>query len=245
MSSDFDKIRQAVRGDAITKPDIIIVEAETENSILVHDLEDGIFDKYYRIHDTEVIDKDWLLQHVVITPSLEKASEDKQGIWNAPVPFWSVYGVISDFVLSCIPKETYRTLNRLVLIYDEDKDFDYLQSVPIEDYIEDFDYLLETHEFPPEHGIGITWSSDCVTVINVKHIQDAAEEMIDSGELSKDEKDEDIMRGILMTIAHEFRHLQQNNPYQNENATFLPDPEQDAEDFAIACYTNRYFSRGV
>lgn len=243
MSASFELIRKAVHKDAVKEPDVISIEEETESSIFVHDLEDGIFDKYYRICDTAIMDKDWLLKRVIITPSLAKASEQGKDLWSVPTPFEEVYGVISDFVMSCIPKETYRTLNRLVLMYDDEQDFDYLQEVPIGDYIEDFDYLLDAHDLPSEHGVGITWTSDCITVIHVKNIKDASDELLRSGEITAAEHDEDVMRGILMTIAHEFRHLQQSNPYQDESTKFLSDPELDAEDFAIGCYSRRFFFR--
>lgn len=45
------------------------------------------------------------------------------------------------------------------------------------------------------------------------------------------------MRGVLMTVAHEFRHLQQDNPYSDKTG-MQPDRERDAEDFAVEHYEN-------
>ena len=68
-------------------------------------------------------------------------------------------------------------------------------------------------------------------------MKQATEEMIRSGECSRENKGSDIMRGVLMTVAHEFRHLQQNNPY-SDKSDMQPDIERDAEDFAIEHYEN-------
>lgn len=245
MTSDFDMILKRVHADANKNPDVIEIEDENSNSILIHDYSDEVFDKRYRITDTAVMDKEWLLNHVIITPSLSKASEQGNTLWSSPMPIQRVLDFISDFILNYVPKETYKTLNKLVLIYDDEEDFDWLYQTPIKDYAEDFDYLLEIHEFPPENGIGLTWSSDCVTIVNLKHIKEASDDLLSSGDISEAEQDEDVIRGVLMTIAHEFRHLQQNCPYQKENIDFLQDPEIDAETFAVFCYEQQSRSRGI
>ena len=240
MSKDFEETKQAIHEDIINPEykELLTVDEETDTSILVCDMTDECFTQYYCITDTDVMDKDWLRGKIIVTPSLQRASTDVKGPWNNPVPFSDILNEIMTFLLDFVPKTAYQTLNRLILIYDDVEDEDYLSEVKIDGWHEDFDYLLEDHGgLPSDKLCGISWARDCVTIVNVRSIQQATEEMIRSGECSRENKGSDIMRGVLMTVAHEFRHLQQDNPYSDKTG-MQPDRERDAEDFAIEHYEN-------
>lgn len=204
--------------------DGVFIGDEASDSIFIYDYTDT-FEYAYRIYDIDTIDKDWLKKRTIITPSAEKTGHVN-------------IDHIIDWMFNKIPKETFRTLTRLVFIYDDVNDYDYLRDIRIDDYIHDFYELLESHELPDEHQLGLSWATAFCSIINIKAITDTVDEMLKKGEIFDYEYATEIDIGIKMTIAHELRHLQQNDQFVSDEIAkdFLADDEEDAEEFARTCY---------
>ena len=214
MTKDFKDTKYNIHKDIAKYEDEIYLIEETDDSITVIDMTDG-FERTYCITDTDAMTKDWLSEKIIITPSAKESGLiDKDEITN--------------WIFNKIPKETYQTVNKVVFIYNDEKDFDYLCNLKDED----FDNLLEVHDLPSDNQIGINWMTDCYIIIHIGNIVKSSEDMIHNGELYTYEKNDCIKWGIFTTIAHELRHLQQANPYISESVKFLDDPEEDAEEFA-------------
>lgn len=219
MSDDFKRIKDEIYHDVKEYPDAVCILEESDSSIFVEDDTDG-YSWRYEFTDTDAMDSAWLSDRIVVTPSTQET-----GILNIES--------LKEFILSFIPKETYQTLNRLVFVSDLEKDWDYLWEYKDERIDTDFSDLLEMHSLP-DGLLGINWSTNCVVVVNVGEIINTVREMLESGEIYDYEYSSEVIIGLKTTIAHEFRHLQQNNPYVSEavRKTFLDDPEIDAESFA-------------
>ena len=213
MSDDFKRIVSEIHSDVDSHPDEIFIVDEDDTHITVSDIIE--FERNYCITDTDAITKEWLKEKIIITPSAKKRINKEN---------------ITDWIFNKIPKETYQTLNRLVFISNDEKDFDYLCELKNED----FDDLLQIHNLPDDNQLGINWSADCYVIIHVGNIVKSTNKMVSNGELYDYEKEDCIRWGILTTIAHELRHLEQENPYLSEEIykSFIDDPEEDAETFA-------------
>lgn len=240
MSDEFKKILEDIKTDAQEEnPE----ELDYETGVLIYDETDtyisvGVFDDgdehRFRITDPEAIDLNWLASRIVVTPGAAALHyEIHSDIADCEVNYISTESILN-WVFDNIPKECYQTLNRLVLTTDSEEDFNYLYDLKIPEGFSDFNDLLEIHSLPDEHCIGISWADDDVIVIDVGHIIDKTKEMLQNGEIFDYEYNSTIYDGIYMTIAHEIRHLQQNNPYVSDSVrtSFLSDPEIDAEEFA-------------
>ena len=121
------------------------------------------------------------------------------------------------------------TVSRIVFIYDDEADWDEL----FED--ERIGNLLEEQNFPDDGQLGITWATANICIVHVRNIVEGTQKLFETGQLYAWEKAGCINEGILTTIAHEIRHIAQNNPYLPENVLGQsPDDsdEDDAEAFA-------------
>ena len=72
------------------------------------------------------------------------------------------------------------------------------------------------------------------TGLIIINIEKCVDEMIEQGEISLYEREDEIEIGIKTTIAHELRHLAQDDPYfdRSQVSWNYRDPEADAEQFA-------------
>lgn len=108
--------------------DGIYIEDETPESILVYDYTDNGWEHIYRIWDEAAITKDWLKERIVVTPSLHNAIKTG-ALKTADFDM----DTLVDWVFTHVPKSTFRTLNRLVFIYDCEDDYLRLSNITIKD----------------------------------------------------------------------------------------------------------------
>jgi hypothetical protein len=192
----------------------LAVEDETESSISVYDDLNDERDHRYTIMNPKFLNEDVVKSKIVTTTSLKREC-------NLDVD------AIAKWICSELPQETYLTLNKLVLMYDEEEDFDELA----ED--DEFGDAFDSGSYWPDDGmLGITWWEFSICVVNVKSIIKSCfkHELVDEQHPLRIE----LNRQIFATIAHEFRHLAQANPYLPEEVfdRIDDDNEVDAEEFA-------------
>lgn len=228
MSDAYRHIKDEIHRDLKEYQDDMFLLDETDSSIYVDDYRDGYGIKY-EITDTDVMTRDWLSEKLIVTPEAVKT-----GVVTKDS--------ILDFVFNRIPKEAYQNLNKIIVIGDEEKDFDWL-SDELERFPDTSYDLLEVHNLPDDNQLGINWHSDSIIVIHVGNIIKTTDEMIEDGDLYEWERNGFIIEGIKTTLAHEIRHLWQSNPYVGEEAlqSFLDDPEEDAERFARDVVDGQFF----
>ena len=212
VSSDFARIRAEVLQDVELNPDYYELLSDRADMIEFIDKTDGIFDYHYVITDTDVITPDWLKSKTLVTPDAREL-------------FRTDLSNLFELVDKYIPKEAYQTLQELIFITNSDADYEYLYN-DSELYIRK---LLEEHALPDEEQLGLSWTAEGVVIINLGKIETSVKEMTEEGAFGST-----LERVVLDTIAHEFRHLQQTNPYVSQEIkdTFLDDIEIDAEVFA-------------
>lgn len=235
MSNDFKRIVEAIHSDAESDCDdafeneSVYIDDETENTITIYDYTDAPFEHIIRYTDAEVMTEEWLKQKIIILTSAANNETVKPYLDN-----------MANWIFSVLPKECYQTLNRLVFCSytDEEgyeRDNEELSHIPLDDWHTDFYDLLEEHELPDYNEyLGISWQADNIVIVNVGHIKECVDKMLKEDEIGEWEYDREIRIALHATIAHEFRHLEQNDPYISEETfkSFLPDAEDDAEEFA-------------
>ena len=168
--------------------------------------------KVCRYENMYEISSDWIKDRIITSSSVNIDKDD-----------------MAKFVFEHIPKETYQTLRYLIFIKDDEADFDELfdQLESITGYP-----LLEVHDFPHGDQLGITWTVDCCCVVHVGNIEKEIDRMVRDGDIDEWERAPETEIGIMTTIAHELRHLQQTDLFLQSDVVFLSDPEEDAEEFA-------------
>ena len=201
----FEVIKTDIKDLAKENPDTVFIYDEGDNFIEYE--EDG---RVARYEDMENITADWIKEHIVVASSVKDLDIDD----------------IAGFIYEYIPKEMCQSLNHLVFIQDEEEDFDEMM-----DKLESVTGypLLECHDFPSEDQLGILWSNDCTIIVHIGNIIKGVKDMIDNGDIYEWEEKSETDIGIKSTIAHEIRHLAQDDPFCKECYT---DPEEDAEQFA-------------
>ena len=225
VKSDFHLICDQLEKEMDDRPlDEMFIDEKTFDHIAVTEIRDGGFTYQYEITNKVYIDADWLYERIIFTPTASIAAHTmKQRLVN--------------WLIDNVPKDTYMALHKLIFIYDIDKDFDWLT----ED--QEMVDLLECHELPDDNLLGINWATDFCAVINIKSIINTVNEMVKSGEIDEDERRDEVCRGILTTVVHELRHLQQNLPIvADDDAEYGNDDEEDAENFA-RCIVDAHFRR--
>ena len=142
----------------------------------------------------------------------------------------SAYKVDSEALIhwlyESLPKEMWMTLNKIILVYDDEADFEELYNR------NDIGELLGLHDLTKDGCCGLTWATEDIVVVDVQHIVRFSLDDADKDGLPW-YVDEDINRGIKTTLIHEIRHVAQNNPYLPE--TILQQEssdEDDAEEYA-------------
>jgi hypothetical protein len=211
----LEMIKKSIEDDIKNGLEVEIL-AESNDSIVVYDNAD-IMDRDYEIKNPNILTKDWLKEHTIITPSVnelpQKINVDK----------------MIDWVYENIDKDMYLTLERIIICNDEEKDFDYLR-----DYNDELYSQLECNDLPSENQLGIMWYDASIVVVNFGTIIKTTNEMIEDGYLYEYEKNDNINYGLISTLAHEIRHLAQANPYLPEDVLQqCGDDEEDAEQYAI------------
>ena len=199
----------------------LAVEDESETHISVYDDLNAARDHRYTIMNPKFLDEDALKSKILTSASLRREC-------NLDVD------AIAKWIYSELPQETYLTLNKLVLMYDEEEDFD--------EFAEDDEFgdVFDSGSYWPDNGmLGITWWEFSICVVNVKSIIESCfkHELVDEQHPLGIE----LNRQIFATIAHEFRHLAQANPYLPEEVfdRIDDDNEVDAEEFAHDIVTYR------
>ncbi len=194
---------------------------KTKDGIEVFDATDAPFERSYTITKPEKMTLTWLQNRIVATPSAIAL-----GVNADAVARW---------IHKYMPKHIYSTLRYLVITGGRDlegdiEDQEYLWGV--DDF---FREAFEEHGLPDEHLLGINWYSANVCVVSFGHILNSAESIRDrDGDWYAGEFDRFVNEGLATTIAHEFRHLAQSNPYiPAEIFGGSGSIEDDAEDFAV------------
>ena len=210
--NNFRRIKESIQLDTAEDPENFYVLDEGEDFIECEDISSGRLARY---EDISGIGSNWIRDKIVLASSVKGVNVRD----------------IADFVFDYIPREIYQTLNKMVFIANDEADFDELfdSLESITGY-----QLLECHNFPSDNQLGISWVNDCCVVIHVGNIEKCVDEMIEQGEISSHERESEIDIGIKTTVAHELRHLAQDDPYfdRSQVSWNYKDPEADAEQFA-------------
>lgn len=218
MSGDFIELRDQIRNDAKAEPDLIFIIDEGADYICFEDLDQD--STRFTIFDKDSINTGWIEDRIIMSPASETICPLSKS-------------VLSEWILSHIPKETYMFLNRIIFLTDDDNDVDAILEEETSDA--SMADLMAVHSLPSDDQLGISWVCDNCVVLDISHIKRCIDEMYQEGCI--DDVKSEMEYGILMTLAHELRHLQQNFPYPSDRVfdSFLPDPEEDAEEFARKC----------
>lgn len=219
-NSIFKQMARDIKSDAAQSCNIEILE-ETETKISVWDNMD-LIDREYTITAESEIDRAYYDSRLIFTPSI------------SDLPFSLQRNKILDF-LSILDAMLSMTLESIVFCNDEEKDFDYLRNLSDEFYSE-----LEVNDLPGEsnHLLGINWYTENKVFINVGEIYRSSQDLLANGDLLKSEFLDCVNWGIITTLVHELRHLEQSNPYvpkaefQMSEAETNEDMEDDAENYA-------------
>ncbi len=223
MSSDFQKIKESIHADASAEPDLIYILDEGDDFI---EYEDAAYPERLCRYEDGFDNPEWIKARILCSPALKDFDVDD----------------IANFVHGYLEKDTYRSLRYLIFIKDDEADFDYFldKLESITGYS-----LLEAHCFPAEDQLGISWIADCCSVVHIGNIEKAVDEEIEMCDISASERENEINIGIKTTVAHELRHLMQNDPYRQAEIWFEDDPEEDAEQFARDAVDNYLHQRPV
>ncbi len=208
-TSNLDHIKAEIHKDVKDHPESFFILDEGDDFIEYED--ETAYGYHCRYEDMDNITKDWIRDRIVVSSSIKKLDIDD----------------IAAFVFENIPRNIYRTLHRLVFIRDDEADFE-----EFEEQLESITGypLLEVHDFPENGQIGIAWVIDCTAVVHLGNIEKVIDRQIECGDLEEWEKQDELDIGIKSTIAHELRHLAQNDLYLESD--FAEDEEEDAEQFA-------------
>ena len=177
--------------------------------------EDFDVSRDYTINNPKFMDRNFLKSRLYVTKTAKKCplaiDEDK----------------VVDWLFKYLPKHIYLTLEHIIIIYDEDEDFNEVSEKINSE-------LLEEHDFPDGRTLGITWLTANSVVVSLKAIEEQTKEMVKDGLLYDDEERDCYNYGFVTTLIHELRHLAQQNPYLPEDVLQQEDEdeEEDAEMFA-------------
>ena len=208
-----------VRKDRKNEEIMLDIENISHREITVYDNlwdEDDPDGRTYTIANPDYMTKDVLRDKLIIPKSATNS------------PYRVDADILIDWLYQYLPKPMWLTLNRIVLVYDEEADWDELYDHS------NIGTLLEIHNLPSDAQLGITWATDDIVVVSVAAIVEGSREMLAIGELYEFELDGCINHGIITTLIHEIRHVAQNNPYLSIDTLQLLDDdyEEDAEQYA-------------
>lgn len=215
----FEEIKQQIhatndRGYEETRMWII---NEARDLITVGD-DTGEHPSSYTIYDPDKIDMKWFTDRIIITDTVPESGYNIDG------------DTLAQWLADGIDHKMCMTLNNIVFMYDDDKDWDELSGT---DFWDRYEESMSLSGLPTENQMGLAWYNDQVIFINMKAITNTADEMVRDGDLYDYEKEDCINDQIAMTLAHEIRHLAQQNPYLPEDMLCrLGDNEKDAEQYA-------------
>lgn len=199
------------------------ITEQTDGSISVWDNLD-IMDREYTITNPNLIDRDFLNDRLILTPSISE------------LPFViKKEDVLS--LLEMVDKRLLMTLEGIVLCNDSEADFDYLRALN-----DDYYQALEVSDIPDDGMLGMNWYCYNKVFINVGEVFRQTLKMHENGDLYDYEVEDCLEWGILTTLIHELRHLEQSNPYLPEELFPEKDEEKDAEQYALQFSENCSFS---
>lgn len=211
FDSLYNNIIASIQKD-VEDGDFEILE-QTDHSICVWDNLD-IIDREYTITNPNKIDRAFLENRIVFTPSL------------ATLPFCLQKENLLR-LLESADKRLFMTLNNIVFCNDIEEDYDYLSQLN-EDYAQE----LEVSDLPEQGTLGIHWYCYNKVLINVGAIFQETIQMAKDGDIYPYEIHNCLEWGIITTLFHELRHLEQANPYLPEELFKIEDKEEDAEIYA-------------
>lgn len=199
--------------------DLIEITEETGMSISVWDNFEMI-DREYTITNPNCIGREYLRNKLIITPSVSE------------LPFIIKQENILS-LLEMVDKRLLMTLEGIVLCNDAEADFDYLR-----DLNDDFYQELEVSDIPCDGLLGINWYCYNKVLVNAGEVFRQTLKLHDDGYIYDWEIEDCIEHGIVTTLIHELRHLEQSNPYIPRQEFQMSDKEthdeceEDAENYA-------------
>lgn len=214
ISDDSEKF------DASGTGEFVYFSHDENNRVSVQEYVNGEA-RDYTIHNPAYIDRQWIHDRIIITPSARKSGfcPDKRKT--------------ADWIAKVINPCMLMDMENIVFVADTEQDFEYLQEFGWGDE-------LETNSLPDGTVVGISWFFHQKAFVNLKAIINDTDEMVNDGIIWEDERSHEIRRGTAMTIAHEIRHIAQANPYlPSDILNQMSDDENDAEEYAeTVCRNN-------
>ena len=210
MDSIYKKMRKMIEEDMdLAYDNEMSIISEDENHITIWD--------YYN----DDIDRNYVKDRIILTKS---ASE------TIDLDVDSLCDYLCEHA-----KNTLINLEEIIFISDYDEDFEELYKRK-DGY--NWSDILETNDLPSDGMLGMMWFERSMVVINIGEILKATEEMAKNGEIYPKDVPEEFNIGIVTTLLHELRHLEQANPYipAIEFDQISMDPETDAEEYARYCF---------
>ena len=222
MSDIYNKMIKMIHEDMeLATDDEMSVISEDNNRITIWDYYNDDIDRTYTLTDPDIIDKDYVKDRIIITKSADDLIDiDKD--------------MISEYLCE-YAKNTLINLEEIIFINDYDKDFEELYKRK-DGY--NWQEILEVNDLPTDNELGIMWFERSMVVVNIGEILKNAEEMAKSGDIYPEDIPKETGIGIITTLLHELRHIEQANPYMPaiEFDQISMDPEADAEEYARNCY---------
>lgn len=208
----FQKIKNDIKKDIMNGKNIKILQ-DTKKEIVCYTTKD-YFDHFFQIKNPKCITEKWLKDNIIVTPDIESFIHTDH---------------LAHWMITCVPKTMYLTLQKIIIIGDDENAFDYLSQKDETILHTELRSLLEEHDLPNENQFGIAWTNNDIIIVSLKNIINETNQMIQEGYLYDFEKFDCVNHEVTTTIVHELRHLAQNNPYLHLR---YKDIEKDAEQYA-------------
>lgn len=210
----FDFVKNEVK--KAMKDEVCDIISQTDKVIHVFDDD---YEKEFYLHNPKSMNVPWLKKKIVLTSSAKKS------------PFVPDVNLLASWLINHFDKKYYLNLNHMIFIYDDEADFDELYGK------EEFVEMLDCHNFPEEHQLGIYWNEHDTVVISLKNILQTCKEYAEYKDLSKE-----MNIGVLTTILHELAHMGYSNPYvpdvdDSDSEFYSEDDEEECvEEIARTAY---------
>lgn len=221
MGKIFNEMKKYIKEDMeLATEDEISIISEDNTHITLWDYYNDDLDRTYTLTDPDIIDSDFVKDRIIIT-------ETAKDLVDIDIDDLSDY-------LCRYAKNSLINLEQIIFINDTEKDFDELYERR-DGY--DWRECLEVNDLPIDE-LGIMWFERSMVLVNIGEILKTTEEMAKNGEIYPEDIPKELNIGIVTTLLHELRHLEQANPYipAEEFNQISIDKEADAEEYAREIY---------
>ncbi len=186
----------------------------------VWDYTDESLEREYTVTAPEDITVEFIRSKILEGPSVK----------NAPLRIDP--DALARWICDAVDHELLMTVPFIFLVYEQEEDFSWL-SVRDEKSLE----ISEVVESIDDDLLGLASYEFSAVFINLKAIYDTQRELDEEDEEAGYPLDADGMnRAVCSTVAHELRHIGQDNIVISQLLKFSGTPEEDAEEYGNRAY---------